>query len=121
MYKKSVRYEFFDASNQKQIYTHLQVDLHFERNSIPDVTRAAHALKHTVGVVEHGIFQGMVYQTIIAYKDGTCRVAGSGPGAEVPWWGGGKKDPGPAQDGVADARQHLGRALKHLNLGMSSL
>mmetsp|Transcript_54236 Transcript_54236/g.79496 ORF Transcript_54236/g.79496 Transcript_54236/m.79496 type:complete len:338 (-) Transcript_54236:41-1054(-) len=97
------------------------VDLHFERNSIPDVTRAAHALKHTVGVVEHGIFQGMVYQTIIAYKDGTCRVAGSGPGAEVPWWGGGKKDPGPAQDGVADARQHLGRALKHLNLGMSSL
>ena len=35
------------------------VDLHFKSN-IRDVRAAAHSLKKTVGVVEHGIFQGMV-------------------------------------------------------------
>ena len=60
------------------------VDLHFKK-PIADVTKAANAIKKVVGVVDHGIFEGMTYQTIIAYKDGTCRVAGKG--GQSPWWG----------------------------------
>ena len=60
------------------------VDLHFKK-PIADVTAAAVALKKVVGVVDHGIFQGMTYQTIIAYKDGSCKVAGKLGSA--PWWG----------------------------------
>jgi len=63
------------------------VDLHFDSGDIPDASRAARAIKNTVGVVEHGLFCSMVYQTIIAYKDGSCRVAGLHDGAERPWWG----------------------------------
>jgi len=37
------------------------VDLHFTKN-IADVTKAAEAIKKVVGVVDHGIFQGMTYQ-----------------------------------------------------------
>ena len=37
------------------------VDLSFKAN-IKDVKAAAQALKNTVGVVDHGIFEGMTYQ-----------------------------------------------------------
>jgi ribose 5-phosphate isomerase A len=60
------------------------VDLQFTK-PIANVTAAAEALKKVVGVVDHGIFQGMTYQTIIAYKDGSCKVAGQG--GKAPWWG----------------------------------
>lgn len=63
------------------------VDLKFT-SPIADVTAAAAAIKKTVGVVDHGIFEGMVYQTIIAYKDGSTQVAGAGgSGCRRPWWG----------------------------------
>lgn len=58
------------------------VDLHFTKN-IPDVALAAKELTNTVGVVEHGIFAGMVTELIVAGKEG-IRVAGKG--AEKPWW-----------------------------------
>ena len=61
------------------------VDLFFDA-PIPDVAAAARALKETVGVVEHGIFAGMASQVIVAGADGTCRVAGTGPGAVPAWW-----------------------------------
>ncbi len=61
------------------------VDLFFD-TPITDVAAAARALKTTVGVVEHGIFSGMVAQVIVAGADGACRVAGTGTGAEPVWW-----------------------------------
>ena len=58
------------------------VDLHF-KEPIKDVNKAAEELKHTVGVVDHGLFVDMSYQVIIAGKDG-IRVAGTG--GEPAWW-----------------------------------
>jgi ribose 5-phosphate isomerase A len=60
------------------------IDLHFDKE-IADVPKAAAAIKKVVGVVDHGIFVGMTHQTIIAYKDGSCKVAGKG--GKAPWWG----------------------------------
>jgi len=60
------------------------VDLSFDA-PIADVKAAAAALKKTVGVVEHGVFEGMTYQVIVAFADGTTRTAGQG--GEAPWWG----------------------------------
>ncbi|EKX50717.1 hypothetical protein GUITHDRAFT_103308 [Guillardia theta CCMP2712] len=60
------------------------VDLHFSKE-IADATKAAQAIKKIVGVVDHGIFEGMAYQCIVAFPDGSCRVAGKG--GEEPWWG----------------------------------
>ena len=59
------------------------VDLFFD-SPIKDVKAAAIALKRTVGVVEHGIFEGMASQVIVAGADGKCRVAGTG--GEAAWW-----------------------------------
>ena len=50
---------------------------------IKDVNATAKELKSTVGVVEHGIFEGMTQTVIVAGKDG-IRVAGEG--GEKPWW-----------------------------------
>lgn len=58
------------------------VDLFFTE-PIKDVEAAAKELKRTVGVVEHGIFEGMTTAVIVAGKDG-IRVAGQG--GEKPWW-----------------------------------
>ena len=58
------------------------VDLHFTE-PIKDVLLAAKELKNTVGVVEHGIFEGMTTAVIVAGKTG-IRVAGQG--GEKPWW-----------------------------------
>ena len=57
------------------------VDLYFT-SPIKDVDVAAKELKRTVGVVEHGIFEGMASAVIVAGKDGV-RVAGQG--GEKPW------------------------------------
>jgi ribose 5-phosphate isomerase A len=56
--------------------------LHFTE-PIKDVNATAKELKSTVGVVEHGIFEGMTQTVIVAGKDG-IRVAGEG--GEKPWW-----------------------------------
>lgn len=58
------------------------VDLFFTE-PIKDVELAAKELKKTVGVVEHGIFEGMTTAVIVAGKNG-IRVAGQG--GEQPWW-----------------------------------
>ena len=58
------------------------VDLHFT-SPLVDAVAAAKELKHTVGVVDHGLFVGMAYQVIVAGKDG-IRVAGTD--GEKPWW-----------------------------------
>lgn len=58
------------------------VDLYFT-SPIKDVKRAAQELKSTVGVVEHGIFEGMASCVIVAGENG-IRVAGKG--GERPWW-----------------------------------
>lgn len=58
------------------------VDLHFTE-PIKDATATAKELKSTVGVVEHGIFEGMTQTVIVAGKDG-IRVAGVD--GEKPWW-----------------------------------
>ena len=58
------------------------VDLHFTE-PIKDVAQAAKELKESVGVVEHGIFEGMTHAVIVAGSDG-IRVAGNG--GEAPWW-----------------------------------
>ena len=50
-----------------------------------------------------------VYQCIIAYKDGSIRVAGSGPSAEKPWRGepSNESSASAALDPIEDARQHV--------------
>jgi len=58
------------------------VDLFFT-SPIKDVAAAAKELKNTVGVVDHGIFDGMTTAVIVAGKEG-IRVAGQG--GEKPWW-----------------------------------
>ena len=60
------------------------IDLQFS-TPIKDVRAAARALDSTVGVVEHGLFVDMAHQCIVAFRDGTCRVAGRG--ASPAWWG----------------------------------
>jgi ribose 5-phosphate isomerase A len=58
------------------------VDLFFTE-PIKDVKQAAKELKATVGVVDHGIFEGMAQTVIVAGKTGV-RVAGEN--GEKPWW-----------------------------------
>jgi len=58
------------------------VDLFFD-SEIKDAVNLAKDLKATVGVVEHGIFEGMTHCVIVAGKDG-IRVAGND--GEKPWW-----------------------------------
>jgi ribose 5-phosphate isomerase A len=58
------------------------VDLFFT-SPIKDVKQAAKELKSTVGVVDHGIFEGFTTAVIVAGKEG-IRVAGQG--GEKPWW-----------------------------------
>ena len=58
------------------------VDLFFDE-PIKDVAAAAKELKNTVGVVDHGIFEGITTAVIVAGKDG-IRVAGEN--GEKPWW-----------------------------------
>mmetsp|Transcript_5703 Transcript_5703/g.9048 ORF Transcript_5703/g.9048 Transcript_5703/m.9048 type:complete len:142 (-) Transcript_5703:245-670(-) len=59
------------------------VDLVFTE-PITDAPKAAKSLKEVVGVVDHGIFAGMASQVIVAFADGSTRVAGEG--GEKPWW-----------------------------------
>ena len=47
------------------------VDLHFTE-AIADVTAAAEAIKKVVGVVDHGIFQGMTYQVHLHFLSCTA-------------------------------------------------
>jgi ribose 5-phosphate isomerase A len=58
------------------------VDLFFD-TPVRDVVAAAHELKSTVGVLDHGIFAGIVSAVVVATKDGV-RIAGQG--GEKPWW-----------------------------------
>ena len=58
------------------------VDLFFEA-PLKDAKQAAIDLTNTVGVVEHGIFQGMAHCVIVAGSDGV-RVAGKD--GDAPWW-----------------------------------
>eukprot|EP00607_Mallomonas_marina_P009180 CAMPEP_0182420026 /NCGR_PEP_ID=MMETSP1167-20130531/4508_1 /TAXON_ID=2988 /ORGANISM="Mallomonas Sp, Strain CCMP3275" /LENGTH=283 /DNA_ID=CAMNT_0024595397 /DNA_START=96 /DNA_END=947 /DNA_ORIENTATION=- len=59
------------------------VDLFF-KEPVKDVNAAASELKNTVGVVDHGLFVGMTTAVIVACKDGSIKVAGTG--GEKPWW-----------------------------------
>lgn len=59
------------------------VDLFFTE-PIKDVSAAAKDLKNTVGVVDHGIFNGFTTAVIVACEDGSIKVAGEG--GEAPWW-----------------------------------
>jgi ribose 5-phosphate isomerase A len=83
------------------------IDLHFDKE-IPDVPAAAAAIKKVVGVVDHGIFVGMTHQTIIAYKDGSCKVAGKG--GKPPWWG---------QKSVLSGYVYAALALAHVGFVVS--
>lgn len=58
-------------------------DLYFEKPLL-DMTRLAHELLSTVGVVEHGIFVGMASTVMVATRLQGVRVAGEG--GEKPWW-----------------------------------
>lgn len=67
------------------------VDIHFpQRKFIQDPSRLAADLKSIVGVVEHGLFCGMVHQLIVATNKGTTRVYGTATPSEYtppfrPW------------------------------------
>jgi ribose 5-phosphate isomerase A len=67
------------------------VDIQFlDKKVIKNPSILAADLKSIVGVVEHGLFCGMVHQLIVATKQGTTRVHGTATPSEYtppfrPW------------------------------------
>lgn len=83
--------DLYFTSPIKGISSRLSVDpinsLHinlFVFDCFIDAVAAAEEIKSTVGVVDHGIFAGMVSSVIVATAKDGVRVAGVG--GEDPWW-----------------------------------